>query len=75
MGHLYNIVKLHEKELEIKKKIQSIGSNVEENEEIINLCKKIKCNNIEQFLYHASEIEHWLREGKSIEEIKDLYKI
>lgn len=75
MGHLYNIVKLHEKELEIKKKIQSIGSNSEENEEIISLCKKLKSSNIEQFLNNASEIEHWLREGKSIEEIKDIYKI
>lgn len=75
MGHLYNIVKLHEKELEIKKKIQSIGSNEMENEEIISLCKKLKSSNIEQFFNNASEIEHWLREGKSIEEIKNIYKI
>lgn len=71
MGYLKNFSRAYDKELAIKKALNNIDQD--KKDKILALCRKLRKNDIREFLHEADRMLQLLNEGKSFEEIEKIY--
>jgi prolyl oligopeptidase PreP (S9A serine peptidase family) len=73
MGYLKKFSRAYDKELDIKKKLESIDPD--KKDKILAICRKLRKRDITEFLHEADRMMKLLTEGKSLEDIEKLYRL
>lgn len=71
MGYLRNFSRAYDKEIRIKKALGNIEQD--KKDKILSVCRKLRKKNINEFIHEVDRMLKLLQEGKSFEDIEEMY--